>query len=169
MRNELNQLAEAGHAHEHEQDARHEPCGEQARKAIARHDWGKHNHERGGGTGDLELGATRHGHDRASHDGSVKAVLRRHADSDGKRHRQRQSHDAHDEACQGVGAEVGDAVALGERLAQRRRHRKVERHARTLWKARKERFAFGHMTLEGASIAPRFPKGQGPRGLANPR
>ena len=66
------------------------------------------------GPGDLELAAPEQRHDRAGDDGRVEAVLRRRADGDGERHRERQRHDPDDHAGEHVGAQVAEAVALRE-------------------------------------------------------
>ncbi len=155
MGNELDQLAEARDSHHHQEHARHQARGQQAGQPVARDYRREHDHERRRRTRDLELGAARDRDHDTGDDRRVQAMLWRHPDRDRERHGQRQRHDPDHQPRQRIGAKIREAVALGQHLAQRRRHRQLQGHASPLGEQRKERAAFGHASRRRPSASRR--------------
>ena len=102
-RDELDHAAEPRESHDQQDETGHDRGGLQARDAVLRGDAGEHGDEGAGGPGDLHArSAKQRGHE-AGDDGGVQALRGRRARGDGKGHRQRHGHDAHDQARDELG------------------------------------------------------------------
>jgi hypothetical protein len=66
----------------------------------------------------LELATAREGYRGARENGRVKAVLRRHADRDGQRHREWKRDDADHRARHDVGPQMSETVSFGDHATE---------------------------------------------------
>ena len=132
MGDELDQPPEACGAHRDQQEAGHEPGGEEPREAEARDDRGEDDHEGRRRPRHLELGSPRHRRHGTGDDRGVEPVLGRHADRDGERHGKRQGDDADYGAGEQVGPEGPEVVAARGRPPDRDRERQAARQPQAL-------------------------------------
>ena len=114
IRDELDDRAEAEHAHQHEQHAGQQRGHRETRDAIlrARHDAVNDDDERARRPAYLHTAAAEQRDDEAGHDGRDDALLGRHAAGDAEGDGKRQRHDTHDDAGQHILPQLLAAVVL---------------------------------------------------------
>ena len=103
--------AEAGEAHDEQQDAGHDADQREAGHAELGDDAGDDDDEGAGGAADLGARAAERGDEEAGDDGGVEAGLRRDAGGDGEGHGQGQRDEADGEAGDEVVGKVAEGVA----------------------------------------------------------
>ena len=110
-RNELDRRAQAGEAHDQQQNARHDSDQRQAGHAEFRDDAGD-DHDKGARRpADLSARSAQRRNQKPGHDGRIEAGLRRHARGDREGHRQRQRDQSDRHAGDEVLRELSDRVA----------------------------------------------------------
>ena len=101
-RDEADSRAQAGEAHQQEQNAGHQRHHSQAAHAKAEDDAGDDHHEGAGGTANLRARTAQRGDQKASHNGGIKSCLRRDSGGDAEGHGQRQCDEAHRDSSQQI-------------------------------------------------------------------
>jgi hypothetical protein len=119
MGDELDEPPQPEETHRQQQDTCHAARHQEPGESLADQDGREDDDERRRGPADLEARSAQKRHRDARHDGGIEPVLRRYAHGDGQRHRERQRHDAHHQACERIVAEMGRRVALGEDCPER--------------------------------------------------
>jgi hypothetical protein len=111
---ELQQRAHAREAEQDEDAAGHHRDDDETVVTVARDDAVHDDDERAGRTADLHAASAERGDEEAGHDRGVQPALRRHARSDRKRERERQCHDADDDAGDQIAHHLLARVALAK-------------------------------------------------------
>ena len=109
IRDEADHAPELRESHREQHHARHQGRDLQPRDPVLRRDAGEHDDEGAGRPGDLHASTAQKRSREAGDDGRVEPLLGFRAGSDRKGHRERQRHDADDDARDEVSPDLGAA------------------------------------------------------------